>query len=318
MGATGGIPQGYGLLRGFAILVVLVVVTALLGAFLGRAPEPVVLARIDTAAFAVTPGGAIVAGDRLSGQIIRIADPTAASGRVRRLATVAVSTPGEQGGLIGLTVDRSGRVFVSFTALGSERLTVARVEGGRSIPVWRGPRAADRANGGHLAVAPDGALVLGVGTMQDPEAVGDPRSVKGKLLRLDPDGEPGQRPTVISTGWSNPFAFAFAPDGVLWVADNSGGDAPERIALGNAGPRPEVIGVLPDRTAPSGLAILADGTLGICSYLRGTLLRWVPGEPARTTDLHAPCDTGVIVLPNGSLVTAVPGKLVLSPAPDLR
>jgi hypothetical protein len=211
--------------------------------------EPIV------AALAVTPRG-IVTGELTSGRI------RAANGRV--LARIPVSTGGQRG-LLGLAA-RGAQLYAASTARGpGRRIVIDRVLPSRRR-VWLGPSSATLANGGHLVLAPDGRLVIGIGDRQSA-----PRS--GRLLSLDPDGAPQQRPRILSSGWNNPFAFAFL-DGVLWVADNAPGRLPERLARGDAG-RPVAVTPLPARVAPSGLAALPDGSLAVCGVVSGRLDRYV-------------------------------------------
>jgi glucose/arabinose dehydrogenase len=107
------------------------------------------------AALVATPWG-IVTGELTSGRI------RAASGRI--LARVPVSTGGQRG-LLGLAA-RGAQLYAASTARGSgRRIVVDRVLPSRRR-VWTGPRSATLANGGHLAFAPDGRLVIGIGDRQ--------------------------------------------------------------------------------------------------------------------------------------------------------
>ena len=99
--------------------------------------------------------------------------------------------------------------------------------------VWTGPPSATLADGGHLALDRRGRLLIGIGDLQQPTRIDDAAYPNGKILALDPAGPAGQRPTILSAGWNNPFAFAVAPDGRVWVADNSPGKRPERIGRGD-------------------------------------------------------------------------------------
>ncbi|MEO8475919.1 MAG: PQQ-dependent sugar dehydrogenase [Actinomycetota bacterium] len=261
------------------------------------------------AAMAALPagaGGGFVYGERLTGRVMQVSGVTPdAPSSVTVFDRVDVSIEGEQRGLLGLAADGS-RIYAAWTEP-TGRIVVGRLEGdGDPTLIWRGPASTDRANGGHLEFAPDGSLVIGVGSLLDDVAARDPDTVNGKLLALDPDGPADQAPSVISGGWNNPFAFGYAPDGTLYVADNSGGDAPERLAIGNAGPSPEVLATWSAHTVASGLTVLDDAHLLVCTYLTRRLIPFtisgsgaMPGL-ARATD----CSIGVIQLADGTLVYA--------------
>ncbi|MCA1656937.1 MAG: PQQ-dependent sugar dehydrogenase, partial [Actinobacteria bacterium] len=173
---------------------------------------------------------------------------------------------------------------------------------GPILRVWTGPRSATLANGGHLALAPDGRLVIGVGDLQDPARVRDPGAPNGKLLALRPDG-PNARPAVLSTGWNNPFAFTFTPDGRLWVADNSPGRRPERLARGDTGGPAAQVTLLSRKTAPSGLAAISSTELAVCGFTSGTLDRYrmQRGRWRFAGAIARGCRYGVVRLPHGRL-----------------
>ncbi len=251
----------------------------------------------DVAALVALPDGGVRYGERRTGRILDVAPD---GGEPQEVARVEVGAEGQRG-LVGLAVDAAGRTFAAWTGPDG-RLVVGQVAPGPVRLVWEGPASTDRATGGHVVVGPDGNLVIGVGDLLDPAAAADPATPNGKLLRLDPDGPPGQAPSVVSAGWNNPYAFAFAPGGALWVADNSPGDEPERLARGDVDRRPTSITDLPPGTAPSGLAAPADDDLLVCGYVSGTLTRWAvdadgSAEPVAT--LASDCRIGAVVLADG-------------------
>ncbi|MFN8131336.1 MAG: PQQ-dependent sugar dehydrogenase [Solirubrobacteraceae bacterium] len=257
----------------------------------------------DVAAMAPLPGGGLRVGERRSG---RIRDLRAGARPGPAVARVAVSAAGQRG-LLGLAVDRRGRTFAAWTAPDAgRRLLVGQVSPGPVQLVWRGPRSATLANGGHLALTADGRLVLGVGDLQDRARVPDPAAPNGKLLSLDPDAGPGQRPGTLSSGWNNPFAFAVLPGGAIWVADNSAGRAPERLARGDRGAVPARTAALPAGTAPSGTAAISAGAIAVCGVRSGLLLRYRVGPggqaaPAPGPPLARDCRLGVARLAGGRL-----------------
>jgi hypothetical protein len=253
------------------------------------------------AALVALPGGGLLYGERLTGRIRRVG----ADGRLapRPVARVEVSTEGQRG-LLGLAVDGEA-VYAAWTEPGG-RLVVGRVAPGSSRLVWAGPPSADLANGGHLEVAPNGSLLIGIGDLQEPELVDDPAAPNGKILRLDPGGPASQEPEVVSAGWNNPFAFDLDPGGTLWVADNEPGDDPERLAGVGAGGVVGPVTSLPSGTAPAGLAVL-DDRLVVCGFRSGALLPYrIAGDRAEPDGdpLVEDCEVGVVALADGRVAYA--------------
>ncbi len=252
-----------------------------------RAPSPVALTPDGT--------GGLLYGERLTGLVRRV-DP-AGDLEPAAAAHVDVSTDGQRG-LLGVAIDPARRVFAAYTATEPGRpILVAQVA---PVPrlVWTGPPSSTLANGGHLVYDPRrGRLVIGIGDLQHRAAVADADSPNGKLLLLDPDGAPSQRPVVLSSGWNNPFAFALTSSGALWVADNVPGQRGERLARGDRDGRPSRITLLPTDTVPSALAAPTDDTLIVCSFAQARTLRFevrsgrAVAAPGFGDD--APCRAGV-------------------------
>ena len=241
-------------------------------------------------ALAATAGGGLLVGAR-DGTVTQVgAAPRHPFPQLR------VSGAGQRG-LLGLAT-LGVRVFATYTTPRG-RIVVAELHPGAApTRVWTGPVSATLANGGHLAATPDGSrLVIGIGDLQ-----ARPRG--GRLLSLDPDGPPDQRPVVLSSGWNNPFALTFLGR-ELWVADNSPGRAPERLARGDRG-LPRDVTALPVKTAPSGLARVDDHTLAVCGFISHTLDRYVrDGRAWRRAGVIAPtCRYGVVALGDGRLAYA--------------
>jgi len=80
--------------------------------------------------------------------------------------------------------------------------------------------------GGRLAFGPDGKLYITLGENHLASQAQDPSSLRGKILRYNPDGTvPADNPfgssnPVWAIGLRNPFGLAFSPDGKLFVTDN--------------------------------------------------------------------------------------------------
>jgi len=232
-------------------------------------PAPLGAKLLDAArasALTVTPSEELLVGELETGVIV------SSPPRATPLPRLKVATGGQRG-LLGLAAGRRGRVYAAYTRRGDRRIVVDRIAPGSIRRIWTGPPSADLANGGHLAIAPDGRLVIGIGDLQQPARSADPDAPNGKLLALRTNGR-NQRPAVLSSGWNNPFAFVFTPDGRLWVADNAPGRRPERIARGDLGGPPREVSELTRKTAPSAIAAISPTELAICGFVSETLDRY--------------------------------------------
>lgn len=204
------------------------------------------------------PLGVVAAGDALyvleqPGRVSVVRD-----GRVQEEPFLdlrgTISTGGERG-LLGLALAPSGsavpsEAFVHYTGPGGDTVLVRMpVEDGRAVPerareMLRLPQPYGNHNGGQLAIGPDGMLYLGLG---DGGSAGDPLRAGqdlttwlGKILRLDPAGDPytlpddnpyvagGGEPEIWVSGLRNPWRFSFDPvTGDLWIADVGQNDTEE-------------------------------------------------------------------------------------------
>jgi hypothetical protein len=277
------------------------------------ATSPPPVAQFVIAAMAPLPGGGFLWGDRLTGVIRRVNGAGHASGGV--VARVAVATTNLHG-LLGLARTSDGRVFAAWTDP-ADRLTVGQVAPGPTRVIWRGLAFARFDVGGHLAVTPKGDLLLGVGAGVIPAP--GAAAPTGDLVLLRPDQRPSQPSRVLSTGWNNPFAFAYTPAGRLWVADNVPGTRGERLARGDLDGRPTHVTPLPPGTAPSGLAAVSRSRLVVCGFQSHLLqaFRITPGQ--RAVAFGAPiarnCWIGVIRLADGRLAYAGAGTTVTIVSP---
>lgn len=262
--------------------------------FVAHAREP--------AALAPLPDGGLRYGELKTG-VIREVGPNGAD-RGRQIARVRVSNTGQRG-LLSLAVDRRGQTFAAWTTPGG-RLVAGRVAPGPVRIVWRGPQTVTLGNGGHIAFAPDGALVASVGDLGRRQA--------GALLRLDPNGPATQRPVTLSRGWNNPFAFAYDGRARLWVADNSPSPRiPERLARGDRG-RPADVTALPARTAPSGLAAVGE-RLFVCGVVSFRLERYRVDAAGRARPAGSPlardCSLGAVALADGRIAYASRSRIAV-------
>lgn len=201
--------------------------------------------------------------------VVRVVDADG-GGLATALDLTSRITSGGEAGLLGIAFDRdfgaNGFVYLHFT----ERLTVtpgvafqsvvARFhtsDGGLTLEPASEKRllAVDQPfsnhNGGKIAVGPDGLLYVALG---DGGSGGDPKGnaqnvnvLLGKILRIDPKGDPygiptsnpfaggGGRPEIFAYGLRNPWKFSFDTlTGEIWAGDVGQGryEEVDQIVLG--------------------------------------------------------------------------------------
>lgn len=274
--------------------------------------------------------------ERRSGRIVRLPDigrffgEPATADDVDEVETIDVigadgSAPDGQRGLVGQTV-LDGVRYAAWTDPDTNELLVGSLDATDDAPriVWAGGGTDDGAVGGQLRVLPDTdgeRLLLGIGQLTEwARANGS-----GAMITLDPSGPPEQEPTVVSSGYINPFAFdvVTAPDAALWVADNAVGDDVERIGRADLADRDDHSASGVDDRAPASMLALDDETLLICGFLDGELQRWDVGAATPSfVETVGPCLTGVTTVDVGGesggaqiIVTATADALVALPGP---
>lgn len=272
--------------------------------------SPPATVQFPIAAVVALPGGGFLWGDRVTGAIRQVNPGGRPVGGV--VARVAVSAANLHG-LLGLARTPDGRIFAAWTDR-ADRLSVGRVSPRPTRILWRAPATSRFDVGGHLAVTPRGRLLLGVGAGVLPAQAGAAGGPTGDLLLLRPGQRPDQAPVVLSTGWNNPFAFAYTPAGRLWVADNVPGIHGERLARGDLDGRPTHVTPLPPGTAPSGLAAIPGSQIVVCGFQSHLLQRYRITPAQRAVAAGAPiarnCWVGVTRLASGRLAYAGPGATV--------
>lgn len=187
--------------------------------------DPVVVATCldPVSAVAVLPGGeAAVVAERATGRVLRVerGQPSTV------IATLPVDPAG--GGLLGLALSPSyaeDELLYVYLATPADTRVVRVVPGDAPKPVLTGiPRAAS-GNTGALALDGQGALLVATG---DPAGAAVPRSLAGKVLRIDPFGAPAPGNTdptspVIAAGLRSPRGLCTDPvTGNTYVTDRDG------------------------------------------------------------------------------------------------
>jgi glucose/arabinose dehydrogenase len=280
------------------------------------------------------PGGDALVTERTTGRILRFG-PRGGKGRVV-MRIPGVATGFGEGGLLGLAVSpnySSDRlVYVYFTSGRDNRIVRFKL-GGSIHPILTGIVRGENHDGGRIAFGPDGKLYAGVGEAGIESLAQNPRSLNGKILRMNPDGSvPRDNPFRGSRTWSyghrNVQGLAWDRRRRLWATE-FGQNAFDEVNLIRKGrnygwPIVEGTGstrggrfVNPkltwhtDESSPSGAAI-SGNTLyvaalqGHCLFripLRGTHL----GKPRRTLTGYGRLRT-VVKAPDGSLWVATSNR----------
>jgi aldose sugar dehydrogenase len=126
-----------------------------------------------------------------------------------------VSEAGEAG-LMGLEIDRQGRMFLMYTSGSDNRIVRLEPDGSQRVLV-DGIERSTIHDGGRLRFGPDGQLYASTGDAAEPDLAPDDGSLNGKVLRVDPESG---RETVFSKGHRNVQGLCFAPDGRLFATEH--------------------------------------------------------------------------------------------------
>ncbi len=146
-----------------------------------------------------------------------------------------VSCGGEQGLLsIAFSPDyeKDGLLYADYTNLDGDTRIVefkrdpsdgSRVDPGSARELIAVDQPYSNHNGGQLQFGPGGLLYAGLGdggSGGDPERTAqDPGNPLGKILQIDPGGNPGEY-EVFASGLRNPWRFSFDDEsGDLWIGD---------------------------------------------------------------------------------------------------
>lgn len=122
---------------------------------------------------------------------------------------IAGVTPIGEGGLMGLEIDRRGRMFLMYTAAQDNRIVRLEADGSQKVLVSGIARASIH-DGGRLRFGPDGTLYASAGDAGQTGLAPNPSSLNGKVLKVDPDNGGA---TVFSRGHRNPEGLCFEPGG---------------------------------------------------------------------------------------------------------
>ena len=145
-----------------------------------------------------------------------------------------------EGGLMGLEIDRRGRMFLMYTGAQDNRIVRLEPDGRQTVLVSGIARASIH-DGGRLRFGPDGALYAGTGDGGDGNRAPRPDSLNGKILRIDPDSG---RASVFSRGHRNAQGLCFTPEGRFLSTEHGPdrGDEINVITEGSDGGWPRTVG----------------------------------------------------------------------------
>ncbi|MQA61158.1 MAG: glucose dehydrogenase [Actinophytocola sp.] len=189
--------------------------------------QAVIATCLDTAvAVAAFPTGAApsgVAAEQNSGKVMRVEEGK----KPKPLTTLKVNTAGD-GGLTGIALSPSyaeDQLIFAYVTTASDNRIVRFAPGQQPKPVLTGIPKGKTGNRGAIAASGDGALLVATGDAGDAKAASDPKSLAGKVLRINGSGKAAKgNPTsgsrVIASGVHTPGGLCAAEDGSrAWITD---------------------------------------------------------------------------------------------------
>lgn len=164
-----------------------------------------------------------LAGERRSGAVTLVDN----NGTQEDYAQLDVDAAGD-GGLTALalspTYSEDGLAYGYVTTPEDNRV-VRFAKGEPAKPVLTGIPKGEQGNAGSLLAAADGSLYVATGNAGDPGTARKPRSLSGKILRIDgtgkpADGNPHADSPVVASGLTSPGGLCQTGDGSrTWVTD---------------------------------------------------------------------------------------------------
>lgn len=191
-------------------------------------PDPQVIATClePISALVVLPDSTPVglAAERTTGRILRVQRQRPN----QEVAALAVDPAGD-GGLTGLALSASyaeDELIYAYITTPVDNRVVRIAPGDLPKPILVGIPRGPTGNAGALTVDSHGMLLVGTGDAGNPAAAEDPRSLAGKVLRIDTfghpaPGNPGGSPVLVS-GLHVPGGLCIDPlTNELWITDRT-------------------------------------------------------------------------------------------------
>ena len=135
------------------------------------------------------PDGSALVGERTTGRILQVARGQEPA----EYATVADLDASGTGGLLGLVLSPAfaeDHLIYAYVTTATDNRILRIASGEEPRAVFTGIPKGSVHNGGRIAFAGDGTLLVGTGDTGNPALAGDPASLAGKVLRLDEFGRP--------------------------------------------------------------------------------------------------------------------------------
>lgn len=212
--------------------------------------QPPVIATCLAAPWGLAPlpdGTSALVGERTTGKILRVAP----GAKPVLVATVTGLDTSGGGGLLGIALSpyyAEDNLIYAYVSTATDNRIVRIAPGQPPKPIFTGIPHGDEHNGGPIAFGSDDLLYVATGDAGHPAHAVDPRSLAGKVLRLDAFGEPSGRTTATGAA-AGTSTSASAPTG------HAGPGAAANPAVFASG-----------LTDPTGICPLPGGRIGVMDH----------------------------------------------------
>lgn len=203
-----------------------------------------------------------LAAEQKSGTVYKVVQDK----KPKKFAQLDVKAAG-QGGLTGLALSPAyteDQLVFAYITTATDNRVVRFAKGRKPKAVLTGIPKGSTGNRGVLATDPSGALVVATGNAGSSKAADNPKSLAGKVLRINTSGkaatgnpDPGSR--MIASGLRDPGGVCTSADGgQVWVTDRTG-EADAVFAVDPGKPLGEPVWRWKDKPGAAGCADAEDG-----------------------------------------------------------